>query len=260
MTIPGPSGRWLYVDGWNLGSAGFLGEFVPAAIEEVLTDVTGPASTAPAMLPSGFSRADDLHIPLWADSTLQDLLDDWYGVTPANRIKQRVICYGWTGQPALPDSGAPVKFEGALGRLSKLEVRAPNEQLTLMDTTFKLGNKPKGVELGEVLLPLTVVDADDDTEGDSSDNGAASTAGGAAYIQCTALTLDDATGLDVEVIDSDDDITFGTLVAFTTLVAGKVAERVTVAGTVEQYLAVSWEWDAAPADDEATIFVGFARH
>jgi hypothetical protein len=209
MTVPGPSARWLLVDGYNLGTSGYMGEFVPASIEEGVDELTSPFATAPIILPTGFSKGGDIKVPLWADSTLQNLLDKWHGTTPATRIAQRVICYGWTGAQALPTANVPVKFEGAVGYLSKVEPKIPSEKLSLVDATFKIGNMRYGVEIGDVILPSTTpitTDADSKATYIPADaTGVTSTAGGSGWLQCTALTLGaTATALAPLIIDSDD--------------------------------------------------------
>lgn len=263
MTVPGPSARWLLVDGYDLGSSGYMGEFVPASIEEGVDELTSPFATAPIILPTGFSKGGDVKVPLWADSTLQAVLDSWQGTTPATRVAQRVICYGWTGAQAAPTAHVAVKFEGAVGYLAKVEPKIPSEKLSLAEATFKIGNMRYGVEIGDILKPLAAVTADGNSEATYVDGGATaapSTAGGAGYIQCTALTLDGATNLACTVEDSADHVTYGALATFTVITAAPAKERKAVTGDVERYVAATWVWTGgAGAGSTATVFIGFAR-
>lgn len=72
MTVPGPSVRTIVVDD-NAGTTKDITALVvgdlggTGAIEEILTELTGPASTAPVFLPSGFSRTEDFSFTCQAD-------------------------------------------------------------------------------------------------------------------------------------------------------------------------------------------------
>lgn len=263
MTTPGPSARWLLADGWDLGASGYMGEFVPPSIEEAVEELSSPFATAPIVLPVGFSRGGEVKLPLWADSTLQDLLDEWHGVVPADRVAGSVLCYGWQGAQALPAAHVPVVCECAIGYLSKVQPVIPSEKLSLLEATFKIGNMRYGVEIGHVVLPSTTpITTDDDTEGEYYPvAGTTTTAGGAGYLQLTALTLGaTATDLAPLIIDSDDHIAWGTLVTFTPVAAAPAAERVAVTGTIEKYIASSWTWtNGADANSTASLFLGFSR-
>ena len=67
MTVPGPSVRTIAVDD-NTGTAKDITALIVGdlggvgAIEEILTELTGPADTAPKFLPSGFSRTEAVDV------------------------------------------------------------------------------------------------------------------------------------------------------------------------------------------------------
>lgn len=164
----------------------------------------------------------------------------------------RVVCVGFGGQTI----GQPfMGFEGDIQE--SYEVLAKVGALTRANATHKVSGK---ADSGVILHALTAETADANTEGaDSVDSGAGSSAGGAAYLQMTSLTLGGHSGALVTIRDSADDITYADLVAFTTrTVFG--AERVTVAGTVDRYLAQSIDFQGAGAGPSATYFAGFARY
>ena len=119
------------------------------------------------------------------------------------------------------------------------------------------------IERGEIVVALAATAGGGDSEAGPVDGGAGndpSTAGGSAYLQMTALALDGYTDLQVTVRDSNDDITYGDLVAFAAVTAAPAGERVTVAGNVERYLAADWVYGGAGSANTATFFVGFARN
>lgn len=80
-------------------------------------------------------------------------------------------------------------------------------------------------------------------------------AGGTGFLQVTAAS--GFTNFVGTVRDSADDITYGDLVAFADNVVAPFAERVTVAGTVERYLA--FEGDVT-GSGSITAFCGFVRN
>ena len=81
-----------------------------------------------------------------------------------------------------------------------------------------------------------------------------SLAGGVGYQQVTALS--GFSGFVGTVRDSADDMTYGDLVAFANVTSAPSAERVTVAGTVERYLA--FEGDVT-GSGTISVFCGFSR-
>ena len=95
----------------------------------------------------------------------------------------------------------------------------------------------------------------------SNDNGASSANGGVGYVAGTVTNLGGGTSLDIDVTDSADDVTFGVLISFTGVtVTGVFAERLTVAGTVERYVAAQWAIAGGGAGDDYTFMVGFVRN
>jgi hypothetical protein len=112
---------------------------------------------------------------------------------------------------------------------------------------------------GVLLHALGAKTADGNTQASSVDGTAQTTAGGFAFLQVTNLNLDGGTSFDVTIQDSPDDAAWGTLQAMTarTAIGG---ETITVAGTVERYLAVAWDFTGTPGGSATATFVaGFAR-
>lgn len=139
---------------------------------------------------------------------------------------------------------------------AEYEVLAQVGQLTRANALHRASGKG---EEGVILHPLGAETSDGDTESTPVDNGASSTDGAAAFLQLTALDLDGHDGLLVTVRDSADDNTYADLVAFTERTAVG-AERVTVAGTVEQYASVAWDFTGSGTSPSATFWVGLARY
>jgi hypothetical protein len=114
---------------------------------------------------------------------------------------------------------------------------------------------------GVILQPLAAKTTAGNTEATSVDHGGGTAAGGAGYLQVTALTLGGYTNLIVTVRHSTNNATFTELLAFTAVTGGpnSAAQRVAVTGTVNRYLATSHAWTGAGSGMSATIMVGFCR-
>ena len=82
-------------------------------------------------------------------------------------------------------------------------------------------------------------------------------AGGVGFLQVTAFT--GWTGLVVTVRDSADDIVYADLVAFANVTAAPAHQRVTVAGTVDRYLAIDGVYSGG-GPGSSTPFCGFKRN
>ena len=107
----------------------------------------------------------------------------------------------------------------------------------------------------------TEANATGNTEGaDSQDNLAGSSAGGAGYLEVSALTLGGYTNLAVIIEHSTDDVTYSTLLSFAVVTAAPSGERKAVTGTVNRYTAMAWSYGGAGAGQSATFMVGFSRY
>lgn len=111
-----------------------------------------------------------------------------------------------------------------------------------------------GEDTFTIAVNVTVAGADGTVTRMSSRNGLA------AYLQVAEdFDLDGYDDLTVSVLESDDDVVYTELVAFTAVTAGPGAERVTVAGNVQRYLAVAGVFGGAGTAPVATVTVGAAR-
>lgn len=263
MAVPGPSVRKLRVfDGTaNLGidltsTDGRVGEFHPPAIEIVHQELTGSAATYPTMHPVGHEMAEDVVIPIWADSALQGLIDDWQGVTPADRSNARILAYNWKATEA---KGTYCGFGKAY--ISKVNPKTPPAELTQLETTWKFtGRAYEGI----CLHALGAETADGGAPaGSGIDHGASSALGGTGAWGYTTYTADGATGIAVRVVDSADDATYGALITFTTATAttgGGQISTLAATETVERYVDCDWDFTGTPgAGTTCTFWVGFAR-
>lgn len=118
----------------------------------------------------------------------------------------------------------------------------------------------KGHDEAVILHALGEETADGDTDASAVDGGAQSTDGATVYLQVTDLDLGGYDDVTITVIDdADNSGTFGDLVAFTD-VSAIGAERVTVAGTVERYVAVKWEFNGTGSNPSISFMVAIKRN
>lgn len=263
MSVPGPSARWLYVfdstaaTGVNLtGTAGQVGAFDPPAINVVLQELSGSAATYPTVAPVGHETTDDVTIPIYADSALQDIIDDWHGVTTSDRRNSRIIAHGWKGADA---KGVYCEFGEAY--LSKVTPKTPPAALTELETTWKYANKAR---IGIVLHALSAVTADGGAPaGAGIDNAASSALGGTGAWGYTAYVADGATGFVPRIVDGADDATYAALITFTTATAttgGGQISSLSPSATVARYVDCDWDFTGSPgASTSMTFWAAFAR-
>lgn len=95
-------------------------------------------------------------------------------------------------------------------------------------------------------------------QGAGVDNGAASTDGGVLYAQVTDLVLGGYTDLALTVGHSSDNSTFVDLVSATFTTTG--AKRVTVTGSVNQYVRGSFAFSGTGSAQSANAFIAFKRN
>jgi hypothetical protein len=117
---------------------------------------------------------------------------------------------------------------------------------------------PNGLILKDHASPVTVTG---NSQASSIDNGASSAGGGAAVAFITNLVLGTATNLVLKVRHSTDNSTWADLITFSTATTAPFDGGVlTVAGTVNRYLACSWTFGGSPdGATTATIEIVFMR-
>lgn len=165
----------------------------------------------------------------------------------------RVLCYNVEGNTI------GKKFVGYSGAMQAKYVRvASRGELHKANAEYQ-GNGV--VEEGKILHAHGAeTAASGNTQASSVDNGASSSAGGSGYLQANALTLGGYTNVVVKVQHSADNVVFADLITFTAVTAAPTAERKTVAGTVNRYLAASWAFTGAGAGQSVTFLTGFKRN
>lgn len=235
---------WL-IDGYNL--AGVLSDITLDGPEALLEETHGFGVDFVEQSPTGLSRWS-MSQNGWIDDEVSANLD----LLSAGDGVERIWMFATAGNTI----GAPV--DGAEGATqAKHTKQATRGSLTKVAADFAGSG---AYDEGLILHELSAETADGDTESESVDNGASSAAGGAGYLQVTALDLDGYDDVTMRVLHSADDIAFVELAAFTDVAAAPDAERVAVAGTVNRYLASDWTFNGIGTSPSVTFLVGFARY
>jgi len=156
---------------------------------------------------------------------------------------------GSTAERQIVFSVDGVTFTGAFGTLvTSYEPIVSNGKLTKANAAYQItGAADSGVILQNAAQTI-------DWNGASVDNAASSANGGVGYLQITALA--GITGVVIYIEDSPDDSVWTTLIAFTNVTAAPAAQRIEVAGTVDQYLRVRGD---VAGTGSLTVFAGFSR-
>lgn len=239
---------FLLIDGYDLlGTTTQLEHAVEAMTEE--TTALGDSATEHTY--TGIQRAT-----LTQQGFYDDAAAAQNAAFAANIGTAPVLCFGIEGNTI------GEKFIGYSGAM-----QATWERVASRGQLHKANARYEGsgiVEEGEILHAHGAeTSASGNTEATPVDGGAGnapSTDGGSGYLQVSALTLGGYTDVTIKVRDSDDDITYGDLLTFTAVTTAQTAERVTVAGNVERYVASSYAFTGAGTGQSVTYFCGFYRN
>lgn len=102
------------------------------------------------------------------------------------------------------------------------------------------------------LLTAGAVTITADTNGSTVDNAAATTNGGAVYLEVVNLTLGSASALAVKVQHSTDGSSWSDKQAFTAVTAAPAAERIAITGTVNRYRRYVGTWTGGAGGGSTT--------
>lgn len=112
------------------------------------------------------------------------------------------------------------------------------------------------VDEGLILQPYGVISGT--TTGAALNNLAATTNGGSATLQVTALNLGGGTNLVVKVQDSADNVTFADLATFTAVTVAPASQYLAIVGTIRQYTRAVMTFTGGTSPT-ATLTVALAR-
>ena len=139
------------------------------------------------------------------------------------------------------------------------------ERILTRDELHKIKATYKGngqVDQGKILHPLQGRTASGNTTNGAIDFGTSNVSGGAGYFQLTSFSSGaGTTALLAKIMDSPDNLTFTSRMAFTAASAAPLAERKSTTVAWQRYAAVKWSGasgDGAPAS--CIFFVGLARY
>lgn len=236
-------GKWakIWVEGYNLTTRS-----TNVVTEDIHDEVPNDAYTTDHRYLAG--QAD-------GNITLDGYLDDAAGSTHdaletiANATSKLVtIALGNNATPTIGDPTASMNCQ-------QMEY-TNNPDLTAqmaINAVFKNRGTTYGMEWG-LLLADTTVTANGNQA--SVDNGASSAGGGVGYLHILALSAGDT--ITVLIEDSPNNSDWSTLITFTLDGTALDAERLTVAGTVDRYVRVSYT--VAGASISFPIVVAFKRN
>jgi len=239
---------WGFIDGFSLVAAS--AKKVAAGILSVTEEKTGIGVSAREHAPTGMIEGKfEIEGALW-DTTATTgshagLID---GAIPASpQATARVTCFGFSGTTGEPFYGGQASWQ------TEADVTAEHGALQKANVVLQVSGE---MEEGVILQPLATKTADWDTESTPVDNAASSADGGSGYLQ--VIELDTFTAFDGAIHDSPDDVTYTELIDFTQVTSAPAAERVTVAGTVDRYLAFNGDVTGTPG--QVQVFGGFHRN
>lgn len=231
----------ILVDGFNLIPS-VIQDLGGPEIESILEVVTGLGDSWEQEQAVGVRKAQ-LSVEGYFDDATTGTVDALKGQEGVSRVVSLALHGNTLGAKATCFAGM---FGAKWARIGKIA------GLTRARATFSGSGQVD--DDCTILYPLAVTGVDVNTEGASSQDAGASSAGGyAAY--CHVLGYSGLTNVIVKVRHSPDDVTYADLTTFTTF-TGNGAERKTGAGTVNRHTAVDINVTGAGV---VTIFVALKR-
>lgn len=232
---------FFLVDGYNL--AGVLTTFTDTA-EATTEETTCLGVTDQEATPAGTMKAD-----LSQDGFFDDAVNSEHQALAGQGGVSRVVCYGLEGNTAGKRFRA---YAGAYA--SKYVNQAQRGSLHKANATYTVSG---AVEDGDIVQPLATVSGDGQSA--AVDNLSATTKGGRAYIQVTALTLSGRTGVTVTIQHSVDGTTWVDLASVSAIAAAPTASRIVVAGTINRYLRCTRAFAGTGGTPTVSVMAGVVR-
>ena len=245
MTVYSPSSAFLLVGGKDISGDTFQ---LASSVEQILTQSDGLGDSMEERLPVGKAKVSLTATGGFYDSRTAGI-NDAFELAGTTR---QVVGYGFVGYAIGAEA---VMIDGAF--VAKYNRIATRDDLTRANGEYVVSGQ---LYRGIILHGLTAETTDPGSTQSSSVDNAASSAGGlTADLHVTALTLGGFTSLTCKVRHSTDNVTFADLITFTTVTAAGTTERKTVAGTVNRYLAMSWDFIGSGSGESAVPYVCAVR-
>lgn len=231
---------FLLVGGYALlGVTTSLADSVSAVTDET----TALGDSWQSHVSAGLQRGE-----LTQDGFFDDDANSSHDALNEHQGESRVLCVGFEGNTI------GKHFIGYAGA-----VEVSYQRLASIGTVHRANAKYSAsgqVEEGVILQSHAAQTVDWNTEGaESVDSGASSSSGGAGYLQVSAYSgFSSFVG---KVRHSADDVTYADLITFATVSSGPTAERKTVSGTVNRYLAFDGN---VTGSGSVTVMAGFVRY
>ncbi|HSW64402.1 MAG TPA: hypothetical protein VLH56_14005 [Dissulfurispiraceae bacterium] len=236
--VHGSSGRF-YVNGFNLSA--FL-KSVSGSEEIEAHDSTTFGATAKTYVP-GLVDAT-----LSAEGLFSGAVAATDAVLSAALRGRTPVLWNW-----LPAGDVDGAFGYGMSAIStSYEIETPVDDLVSVSTEAQSNT---GMERTQVLHPLAAQTATGN--GVARDHGAATTAGGAGYLQVMAAS-GTTPNLVARVQHSVDNSVWVDLITFAAVTAANVAQRLTVAGTVNRWTRTTWA--ITGTTPSFTLFAAFGRN
>jgi len=229
--------QFILVDGYNL--LGVTTEISDISVESILEESHTLGDSWQESTAVGVRKA-----MLSQDGFYDDAAGSVNAVFADQQATQRSVCIGIT-------SSAFIGIQGAFG--SKYVRKLDRDKLHKAKINYTISGQ---VDEGLILQALATKTADWDTTASPVDNGSATTNGGVAYQQVTALS--GFTGFVGKVRHSADNVTYADLVTFTNVTSAPNAQRSTVntGTTINRYLAYAGD---VTGTGSISVMTGFSR-
>ena len=240
----GPSNAFLFVTGAELSGYTFD---MSEGQEHAVQPSHGLGDTMEESLPVGIMKT----ILETGNGFYDESVGNINAAYQSMGATRQLACYGFAGKTLGKDA---IIIDGTYANQWKRT--ATRDGITLGKATHTVDGRRWQ---GKIVHPATAVTADGNTQSTPVDNAASSASGGVADLHVAALTLGGYTSVTVKVRHSADNVTYADLCTFTVVTAIGFAERQTIAGTINRYLAISYEFNGAGSGQSISPLVVVAR-
>lgn len=239
------AGKWarIFVDGYDLTTR--MSDVGPLASPYDEIEVSGYTQDKNYLAGQGDSP---LTVQGYLDNTDNSTHEAFSTMASGNNTQVVTVALGNNALPTIGDPTASI-----VANQMDYTSTSTRSGAIVFSAALKPGPDLPIIEWG-VLLGDTSITADG--SGTSVNNGASSANGGAGYLHITGLSTGDTIAVTIE--HSANNSTWATLLSFTLDGSAIGGERVTVAGTVNQYLRATY--DVTGASISFPVVVAFHRN
>lgn len=254
MANYGPADAFLLVGGNNLSTETFS---LDEGVEQLSQESRGLGVTMDEYKPVGVGKVSlDATPGLYSDRDFGQI-----AALESNQATRKLVSYGFWGDAI---GSRAVMIDGLYSMVWKRQLQRDGltlagMQAVISGTYYGAPNTEAGLGGPRILHGIDSESGSGTTEATSVDNAASSASGIVCDLHIPALDLGGGTNVVVTVQDSPDNAVWTLLGTFTAVTSETIgtSERITVAGTIDRYLSITWTFTGGAAQTVTPYVVAY---